>query len=31
MHIGDKKNDKPYIQASEVQMVYYVEDELDKN
>lgn len=31
IHTGDKDDDEPYIQASEAQMVYYVEDEFDKN
>jgi len=33
IHIGDNDDDddERYIQASEAQMVYYVEDELDKN
>ena len=31
IHIGDNDDDEPYIQASEAQMVYYVEDEFDKN
>nr|KYP50657.1 hypothetical protein KK1_027594 [Cajanus cajan] len=28
---GDDEDDEPYIQVSEAQIVYYVEDELDKN
>jgi len=31
IHTGDNDDDEPYIHASEAQMVYYVEDELDKN
>nr|KYP46553.1 hypothetical protein KK1_031844 [Cajanus cajan] len=31
IHTGDDEDDEPYIQVSEAQTVYYVEDELDKN
>jgi len=31
IHTGDNNDDEPYIQASEAQMVYNVEDEFDKN
>nr|KYP59372.1 hypothetical protein KK1_014806 [Cajanus cajan] len=31
IHTGDNDDDEPYIQATEAQMVYYVEDESDKN
>jgi len=31
IHTGDNDDDEPYIKASEAQMVYYVDDELDKN
>jgi len=31
IHIGDNDDDEPYIKALEAQMVYYVDDELDKN
>ncbi|XP_068486941.1 uncharacterized protein [Phaseolus vulgaris] len=31
IHTGDNDDDEPYIQASEAQMVYYVENEFDKN
>lgn len=31
IHTGDHEDDEPYIKASEAQMVYYVEDELDNN
>jgi len=31
IHTSDNDDDEPYIKASEAQMVYYVEDELDKN
>ena len=31
IHTGDNDDDEPYIQALEAQIVYYVEDHLDKN
>ncbi|WVZ06659.1 hypothetical protein V8G54_020005 [Vigna mungo] len=31
IHTGDNDDDEPYIQASQAQMVYYVDDEFDKN
>ena len=31
IHTGDNDDDEPYIKALEAQMVYYVDDELDKN
>jgi len=31
IHIGHNDDDEPYIKALEAQMVYYVDDELDKN
>jgi len=31
IHTGDNDDYEPYIQASKSQMVYYVEDEFDKN
>jgi len=30
INTGDNDDDEPYIQTSEAQMVYYVEDEFDK-
>ncbi|KAH0743977.1 hypothetical protein KY290_031970 [Solanum tuberosum] len=30
IHIGDREEHDPFIEASQAQMVYYVEDELDK-
>ncbi|QHO00912.1 uncharacterized protein DS421_13g410410 [Arachis hypogaea] len=30
IHVGDREDDEPYILASEARLVYYVEDEVDK-
>ncbi|KAL4287481.1 hypothetical protein AHAS_Ahas19G0190500 [Arachis hypogaea] len=30
IHIGDREDDEPYILASEARLVYYVDDEVDK-
>ncbi|XP_025647406.1 uncharacterized protein [Arachis hypogaea] len=31
IHVGDREDDEPYILASEARLVYYVEDEVDKD
>ena len=30
IHVGDREHDEPYILASEAQLVYYVDDEMEK-
>ena len=30
IHIGEREDDEPYIQASEAQLVYYVEDKVNE-
>ena len=30
IHTGEREDDEPYIQASEAQLVYYVEDKKDE-